>query len=188
MSRYERKTWTTDDYVTPTPMNNIETGVLEAVEPLMACRDYNLLSQPYYHGTSRTVSDAAYYNVGGNGAVHLRCNGSSSGATQFWIVNNLSIDEDETYTLWGCNDTGSSSTFGLTARVYDSDDNVTLYRDYGEGVSFTGGVKVRVYCWVYGDVVADAVITPTLIKGSSPAFGMNACDFAAKIWRSIQGY
>jgi len=143
MDAYDKYTWGTTDYVTPTKMNHMEDGIANAstneIQSQLGAK--NLNSYPYYRDNGR-VSAGVTYTVNADGSVEP--NGTATGGdssfgchSREYPSRNMLILPNGTYILTGCPSGGSSSKYYITASIYRNGDSEQLARDTGSGAEFT---------------------------------------------------
>ena len=143
MDAYDKHTWGTTDYFTPTKMNHIEQGIENAVtygnNNILGAK--NLNSYPYFRKSGR-VNNGVTYTVNADGTIEP--NGTATGGDSSFGVHSRTLPTTNplilpngTYILTGCPSGGSNSKYYLLASKMEGGGGSTLGIDTGSGAEFT---------------------------------------------------
>jgi hypothetical protein len=131
----------------------------------------NLIVYPYFH-TTRTTNGITFTD---NGDGSITANGTATANAYFHIVTISNWDKAMpisagTYTLSGCPNGGSSTTYGISLGVKGNEDsNRVVYTDFGNGKTFIPqGGRYDCLITIYAGVtVNNVVFKPQLEKGTT---------------------
>ena len=143
--------------------DNLSKGVTD----LIYNQDNLVRTLEEYEGDAGNAGNGLTWTVYDNKSIRLEGKISSDEEKVEWVLGDITIEEDGTYTLSGV-DGASLSTVYLQGSYTDEDGNAqTFYGDISTSctVELTEGTVVNLKIVAYANVEYDKVIRPTLVLG-----------------------